>query len=373
MNINLYEIRPEDNIIDNNSLLDDLFLDCQCALFLVDMTNYKTLEPIKTLFVGLEKDKYPYLKKILVETKSDLEKESQNEEIQNIINKYPDIDHITISAKKGNNINDLLLRIYNEVNSPQKNSIPVNIVKKNKLKENLKEEKDASISLILLGNSGVGKTNFLMRLAKNIFQQQFLSTLGVNNEIKTYKIKDQNTILLTLWDTSGQERYRSMPRSYFKNVDGILLFFDVNDIESFKDTNIWLNEIEQYGTTEDNKKRDIILYLIGNKIDFAQNDEVDADNIEGKRKITVVTKKEKEELVNKLGVKYYEISCKWNMNIEEVMARIILDCSEKMKLNSKNIQLTKMSKNKNNEGGCCGSGQKGSNKEKKKPIKKRSK
>ena len=54
------------------------------------------------------------------------------------------------------------------------------------------------------------------------------------------------------------------------------------------------------------------------------------------------------------------------MNIEEVMARIILDCSEKMKLNSKNIQLTKMSKNKNNEGGCCGSGQKGSNKEKRK-------
>lgn len=120
MNINLYEIRPEDNIIDNNSLLDDLFLDCQCALFLVDMTNYKTLEPIKTLFAGLDKDKYPYLKKILVETKSDLEKESQNEEIQNIINKYPDIDHITISAKKGNNINDLLLRIYNEVNSPKK-------------------------------------------------------------------------------------------------------------------------------------------------------------------------------------------------------------------------------------------------------------
>jgi len=61
------------------------------------------------------------------------------------------------------------------------------------------------------------------------------------------------------------------------------------------------------------------------------------------------------------------------MNIEEVMARIILDCSEKMKLNSKNIQLTKMSKNKNNESGCCGSGQKGSNKEKKKPIKKHSK
>ena len=64
-----------------------------------------------------------------------MEKESQNEEIQNIINKYPDVDHITISAKKGNNINDLLLRIYNEVNSPQKASIPVNIViKKNQKK-----------------------------------------------------------------------------------------------------------------------------------------------------------------------------------------------------------------------------------------------
>ena len=73
LNINLYEIRTEENIKNNNSLLDAFFFDCQCALFLVDTTNYQTLNSIISLFLTINGDKYPYLKKIIVETKSDID------------------------------------------------------------------------------------------------------------------------------------------------------------------------------------------------------------------------------------------------------------------------------------------------------------
>ena len=116
-----------------------------------------------------------------------------------------------------------------------------------------------------------------------------------------------------------------------------------------------------------------------NKVDFAQNDEKEIekvkednkeDNIDDK-KIGMVTKKEKEELTEKLGVKYYEISCKWNLNIEEVMARIVLDCIKLNREKKNRIKLQNANLPPQKEG-CCGGGGKG-NKKGNKPIKKNKK
>ena len=96
---------------------------------------------------------------------------------------------------------------------------------------------------------------------------------------------------------------------------------------------------------EEKKQNDLIIYLLGNKIDLINNDK-------DKEK---VTKAEIEELANKLKVKYYDISCKWNLNIDEVMARIILDCTNKNKQRSKNFIITKdkMKAKSKKKGGCC--------------------
>ena len=179
LNINLYEIRLEEKIIDNKTLLDAFLFDCQCALFLVDMTNSKSLDLIKDIIVNIDNDKYPYLKKILVENKSDIKSENSNDELQQFINDNEEIEYVIISVKTGDNMDNLLDKIYNEVNSPD-NNIPINKI----AKTNLKEDFDETFSLILLGESSVGKTNFMMRYSLNIFETKFLSTYGLNRESK---------------------------------------------------------------------------------------------------------------------------------------------------------------------------------------------
>ena len=177
----------------------------------------------------------------------------------------------------------------------------------------------------------------------------------------------------TLWDTAGQEKYKSISRQYYKKADGILLLFDVNDMGTFDNVNMWINEI--YENSEkiinkegegEKKESDIVIYLIGNKVDFAQNDEKEIEKVKEDNK-----EKEKEELTEKLGVKYYEISCKWNLNIEEVMARIVLDCIKLNREKKNRIQLQNANLPPQKES-CCGGGKKG-NKKGNKPIKKNKK
>ena len=339
--MNLYEIRLEDNLITNDTLLEAFLFDCQCALFLVDGKNKESTNSVKVIMKKINNEKYPFMKRLIVENKSDIIPEEENEEIKKLLNYYPFLDNIKISLKTGNNLENLLIQIYDKINSnsSEENLFPLDKVNKYTTILYQKEEYEGSISLMLLGDGRVGKSNFMTRYANNKFSDEYLMTVGYNEAIKTLKIDNKNIYQLRLVDTAGQERYMSMPRNYYKNSDGILLLYDVESKESFKNIEIWMNDIKEY---TDKKDDNIVIYLIGNKIDLIYNDN---NNDEEK-----VTKEEIEELANSLKVKYYDISCKWNLNIEEVMARIILDCL-------KNNRFKKMDKNKqneNNSGGCCG-------------------
>ena len=339
--MNLYEIRLEDNIIYNDTLLEAFLFDCQCALFFVDGKNKESTNSVKVIMKKINNEKYPFMKRLIVENKSDIIPEEENEEIKKLLNYYPFLDNIKISLKTGNNLENLLIQIYDKINSnsSEENLFPLDKVNKYTTILYQKEEYEGSISLMLLGDGRVGKSNFMTRYANNKFSDEYLMTVGYNEAIKTLKIDNKNIYQLRLVDTAGQERYMSMPRNYYKNSDGILLLYDVESKESFKNIEIWMNDIKEY---TDKKDDNIVIYLIGNKIDLIYNDN---NNDEEK-----VTKEEIEELANSLKVKYYDISCKWNLNIEEVMARIILDCL-------KNNRFKKMDKNKqneNNSGGCCG-------------------
>ena len=339
--MNLYEIRLEDNLITNDTLLEAFLFDCQCSLFLVDGKNKESTNSVKVIMKKINNEKYPFMKRIIVENKSDIMTEEENEEIKKLLNYYPFLDNIKISLKTGNNLENLLIQIYDKINSnsSEENLFPLDKVNKYTTILYQKEEYEGSISLMLLGDGRVGKSNFMTRYANNKFSDEYLMTVGYNEAIKTLKIDNKNIYQLRLVDTAGQERYMSMPRNYYKNSDGILLLYDVESKESFKNIEIWMNDIKEY---TDKKDDNIVIYLIGNKIDLIYNDN---NNDEEK-----VTKEEIEELANSLKVKYYDISCKWNLNIEEVMARIILDCL-------KNNRFKKMDKNKqneNNSGGCCG-------------------
>ena len=341
MSINLYEIKLKDSIIENTNLLDSILFDCQCALFLVDMTNSDSFIKISRLITSIDDEKYYFLKKIIVQNKSDISHETNNEEVQKFIEEKPNVDCVTISVKTGDNLDILLDKIYHEVNSDdsRKKAIPINNVAKYILNDNPKIDCQSSFSLVMVGESGVGKTNLLSRYDKNVFLKIFLSTIGTNKQTKILKIYDKNCYKLFLNDTAGQERFRVLPSSYYRNCDCILLLFDVNDRNSFNKVSTWMGEInENSDKSEDNK---VVVYLIGNKIDLLEDEH------------EIITKEEKEKLAKDLGVQYFETSCKWNLNIEEVMARIVLDCYKKNRTVKKSFQITKATKTPKGKRNCC--------------------
>ena len=283
----------------------------------------------------------------MVQNKIDIEPEKQNEELNKFINEHPDIDHIKISIKNNNNLNDLLLKIYNIFNSQEKTSIPLNQVTMHALTEELLKNITGNFSFILLGDRNVGKTNFFSRYYNNKFSPIITSTCGIIDEQKFIKINNKNIYKLSLYDTAGQERFRALPEKYYRNSDGILLLFELNNRESFNEISNWITQIEEHNEVKKEKEKgqNIIIYLLGNKIDLIINGN------------EAISKEEKENLVKKFNVKYYEISCKWNLNIEEVMARIILDCTKLNKIRAKTFVLSRSgranSSQNSGRGGCC--------------------
>ena len=255
--------------------------------------------------------------------------------------------------KDGKNLEELKLKIYNEINSPNKNITPLDIIKKshrkydttnmNKIGKNIK-----IISLLLLGNFGVGKTNLIQRYMNNTFEPKYITTLGFDTFIKLLKVKDENnnikTYKLKIYDTAGQERYRSLPKVLFRKVDGILLLYDINDKETFKDISLWLNDINECFKKTDNKKdeendvdkkieendedkNNTVIYLIGNKIDLLNYDKVEEVDDNDEEKIEnnyIIIKEDKDKLKNDLGYQYYEISNKWNIDIDELYQELLL-------------------------------------------------
>ena len=131
--------------------------------------------------------------------------------------------------------------------------------------------------------------------------------------MKHIKVDNENYKLI-VWDTTGCERFKCLSKKYYQNADGVLLLFDVTHEESFASVSNWMKEVKDNSnrniTNDSNNQPEISLYLIGNKIDHPDR---------------IITKEEAQKLANSLGMKYFETSCKLNMNIPEVMARIIME------------------------------------------------
>ena len=319
-------------------------------MFLVDITNTDSFKLVKDLFGAIKLSDFPYLKIILVLNKLDLESTRQvtGYEIKEFLDNNQNLDNQEISLKNGDNFKELLAKINKYVNET-KNELPTNIVSESLDRKMGIINGQGSLSFILIGDSTVGKTCFLTRYFKNQFNEAFLSTIGIDKEIKHVKVGNDN-YKMTLWDTAGQDRFKCLPKKYYQNADGVLLLFDVTNEETFKNVSNWMKDVKENSSknisNENGKESDLALFLIGNKIDLPNR---------------VISKEEAKTQAKSLGMKYFEVSCKINMNIPEVMNRMIMECHMKanhidncFKLNSK----ASGNEQKRGEGGCCGDSKK---------------
>ena len=156
--------------------------------------------------------------------------------------------------------------------------------------------------LILIGNSGVGKSCILGRLKNpDYFNSDIVPTLGTDFYTKTVEVDDK-TIKIQLWDSAGQEKYRAVAKGYYRNVVGGFLVFDVKDRVSFDGLSMWLEDAK-----EGAQPREPTFVLVGNKIDAEE------------KKPRVVSQQEAEEYARRLGMDYIETSAKTGQNMDELL------------------------------------------------------
>ena len=132
-----------------------------------------------------------------------------------------------------------------------------------KIDENVSyyEKEYYKLKLIILGDSGVGKTNIIQRYISDTFNTETRATVGVEFFVKNYRVNN-DIIKLEIWDTAGQERYKSITSAYYKGSRGALIVYDITRTITFEDIEKWKNEINE------KVKGSLKLMLIGNKCDL---------------------------------------------------------------------------------------------------------
>ena len=126
---------------------------------------------------------------------------------------------------------------------------------------------DLNFKLIVVGKSGVGKTCLINKAAKNMFEENYYSTIGF--EYCTFNIKiDETVIRLQIWDTCGQELYRALISNYYRNSSLAILLYSIDSKDSFEDIEIWVREVRT------NSSPDVKIFLIANKVDLENERQV---------------------------------------------------------------------------------------------------
>ncbi|XP_061750785.1 ras and EF-hand domain-containing protein [Nerophis ophidion] len=169
--------------------------------------------------------------------------------------------------------------------------------------------------LVLVGDSGAGKSSFLLRLAHNQFQPDIQSTVGVDYKVKKMLVDGEKT-KLQIWDTAGQEKFRSISMTYFRKAQGVLLLYDVTSESSFLNIRYWLDQIQG----QDEEK--VPVCIIGNKVDLRES-------MPQKR---FVTSSQGEKLATTYGALFCEASAKDGTNVVEAVLHLAREVKKNVKV-----------------------------------------
>ena len=156
---------------------------------------------------------------------------------------------------------------------------------------------DYLLKYIIIGDATVGKSNLLLRYYKDTFKYDYQITIGIEFGAKNVKIRNK-TYRIQIWDTAGQENFKSITRAYYTNSACVLVAYDISSRDSFNNVNNWINECKNLSS------KSILLVLVGNKSDLEERRQVNFE--------------EGQELADKNGMLFYETSAKIGTNVYTV-------------------------------------------------------
>ncbi|XP_018092067.1 ras-related protein Rab-26-like [Xenopus laevis] len=194
---------------------------------------------------------------------------------------------------------------------------------------------DITFKVMLVGDSGVGKTCLLVRFKDGAFLAgSFISTVGIDFRNKVLNV-DGVKVKLQIWDTAGQERFRSVTHAYYRDAHALLLLYDVTNKSSFDNIQAWLTEIHEYA------QKDVVIMLLGNKVDSTHE--------------RVVKIEDGERLAKEYGVPFMETSAKSGLNVDLAFIAIAKELKHRsMKLpNEPKFKLHDYVKKEVKGSGCC--------------------
>ena len=193
-----------------------------------------------------------------------------------------------------------------------------------------KDKKEVLYKILLLGDSSVGKTCFLMRYTDNTFQEIHMSTIGLDYKLKNIQLEDGKMVKIQIWDTAGQDRFRSITKNYYKGAHGIILIYDITKRKTFDNVTNWINQIKEEVSDK------VTIILVGNKIDDEEHRDVKTE--------------EGEQLAKELGLMFFECSAKSGINIDSTFNELVKKTVESY---SKVTKGESLKKGKNGKKGCC--------------------
>jgi len=165
---------------------------------------------------------------------------------------------------------------------------------------------DYLLKILLIGDSNTGKSSLLVRFCDDSFSDTFISTIGVDFKVKTIAV-DNKLIKLQIWDSAGQERFRTLTTAYYRGAHGIIIVYDISDSNTFVSVEGWMKEVYEKAAPN------VIKMLVGNKCDRS-NIEVEYDAAK--------------TYANAKGLSLMEVSAKYGINVEQIFYNLVTEINK---------------------------------------------
>ena len=191
----------------------------------------------------------------------------------------------------------------------------------------------ALYKVLIVGDANAGKTSILDQFTNNNFDGTYISTIGIDFNVKSVTVDDNKTIKLQIWDTCGQERFKALTRSYYRNADAVIIVYDITSPKSFDNAKQWIRETELFMDS------DVLIVLVGNKSDLYET-----------RKVQYY---DGHKLAQEKHLQFFETSAKYDNNIETLFNFVASKLYHTEKEDKQKEESIKLKKKKSWKSKCC--------------------